>query len=391
MTTDRRTRTALTIATASWSAGCAALGLWWSLDPDAYLLDGGMSAEPTSLIMVVPAEAAAAAFLALGLLGIVVAIALGRLDLRTPWRGVLLTIGAVYGVTFAVLVPDAQVLAILGYALALLGPPILVLVLAAGARRSRWNVAVLVVIGTAVAVGAVTGQIGGPTLALLEQMRDAPGRTLLRALTLLAMLLGGLLFAAHTAVAGRRSIGDRDPVGQRRAAARLHRWGRVATWIAAISPMPYVLIRATWLTPWPLGAPGGDSGLDSGIRLFGLLLGLAAVAGAALTLGLVYRWGEVWPDWLPALRGRPVPVLAAVIPAAVVSVALCAAAISLVVMSTQDGAGWLVFAIPAPVWGPALALATYAYYRRRTHVIHDSGPRPRDRATAARSRDHGVG
>ena len=35
-------------------------------------------------------------------------------------------------------------------------------------------------------------------------------------------------------------------------------------------------------------------------------------------------------------------------------------------MSLRDDLGWLLLMIPAPVWGPALGLATYAYHRRRT-------------------------
>ena len=45
---------------------------------------------------------------------------------------------------------------------------------------------------------------------------------------------------------------------------------------------------------------------------------------------------------------------------------LCAASVSMIVLSVGDGAPWLVLVIPAPIWGPALALATYAYHRRRT-------------------------
>lgn len=64
------------------------------------------------------------------------------------------------------------------------------------------------------------------------------------------------------------------------------------------------------------------------LRVFGILLGLAALGGAVLTLGLVSRWGEVFPAWLPGFRGRPVPVLAAVVPATLVAVVLCASSIS---------------------------------------------------------------
>jgi hypothetical protein len=36
-------------------------------------------------------------------------------------------------------------------------------------------------------------------------------------------------------------------------------------------------------------------------------LATVAVGGAVLTLGLVQRWGEVFPRWLPVLAGQRVP------------------------------------------------------------------------------------
>jgi hypothetical protein len=59
-------------------------------------------------------------------------------------------------------------------------------------------------------------------------------------------------------------------------------------------------------------------------------------------------------------------VQAAVVPAGLVAVALCAASVSLVVMAIRAGSPELLLFIPAPVWGPALLLATYSFYRRRT-------------------------
>jgi hypothetical protein len=200
---------------------------------------------------------------------------------------------------------------------------------------------------------------------MLRDIRDGAARVGVRPLLLAGMVLGGLLFGRLALDAGRRSA---TPTRPRTGPDRWERWGRVATWVAAACPLPYALLRMTWLTPWPLGAPGGAAALDGGVRVFGLLLGLAAFGGAVLTVGLVSRWGEVFPHWIPWLRGRPVPVAAAVVPATVVSVALCAASVSLVMISAQEDAPWLVLAIPAPIWGPALALATFAYHRRRTTV-----------------------
>jgi hypothetical protein len=306
--------------------------------------------------------AVAAAFAALGVLGIPLALALGRARRDARGRTALPAAGATYAVVLGVVVPDVQLLAVLGYALALAGPPVVVVLLAAGARRSPRNLLALAVIAGAVALGVLVGEIGAPTLQMLRAVRDGAERVGTRPLVLAVMLAGGVLFAALTMAATRRDAAGATVLGR---PGRLDRWGRAATWVAAACPLPYVLVRMTWLTPWPLGVPDGQS-LDGGVRVFGLLLGLAALGGALLTLGLVARWGEVFPAWLPGLRGRPVPVLAAVLPAGVVSVVLCAASVSLVLLSAQAGMAWLVLLIPAPVWGPALGLATLAYHRRRT-------------------------
>ncbi len=45
-------------------------------------------------------------------------------------------------------------------------------------------------------------------------------------------------------------------------------------------------------------------------------------------------------------------------------------------MSVRNDVGRLVRTIPAPAWGPALALAAYAYYRRRTSLPGASGSEP---------------
>ncbi len=359
--TVRRRDGSLTALAVLWSALCAGLGLWWVLAPEAYPLYEADA--PMGLMESVPPGVAARTVLVLGLAGTGLATLLGRTDVHTPGRRALLLAGAGYAAVFGLLVPDVQLLAFLGYATALIGPIVVVVMLAVGARRHPRNLLLLALIGGAVALGVVTGEIGGPTLDMLREIRDGVRRVGVRPAVLVVMAAGGVLFAALTVAAARRGSSQHLTPEAR---ARLDRWGRAATWVAAASPMPYALIRLTWLTPWPQGAPGGPDAIGPGVRVFGILLGLAALGGAALTLGLIYRWGEVFPAWLPALRGRPVPVWAAVVPASIVAVVLCASAVSLVLMSTRDGASWLAAAIPAPVWGPALALATYAYYRRRT-------------------------
>jgi hypothetical protein len=115
-----------------------------------------------------------------------------------------------------------------------------------------------------------------------------------------------------------------------------------------------------------LGLPAGtDLSAVPQVRLQGLLLGGAALAGAVLTTGLVARWGEVWPRWMPGLRGRPVPVAAAVVPATLVALLISSAAVSMVMMSFEDGLWWFLLVFPLPVWGPALGAAALGYALRR--------------------------
>jgi hypothetical protein len=118
-----------------------------------------------------------------------------------------------------------------------------------------------------------------------------------------------------------------------------------------------------------------------------VLLSVLSEAVAFTAVGLIARWGEVFPRWIPGLRGRRVPISAAVVPAA-------AGAAILTVMWTLSVVNVLLFQetmqgrplpdgfpihlddwkgvlgvvsyVPLVAWGPLLAAVTYAYYRRRT-------------------------
>ncbi|MGL5851422.1 MAG: hypothetical protein ACRCZD_11635 [Phycicoccus sp.] len=341
----------------AWSLACTTLGLWWVVDPAAYPLDDGVDPEPVSLLDAVGPRAGAAVCLAVGLIGMLTAAVLARATpAGRPARAAVVSSG-VLAALLLVVAPDVQVLSVLGYAMALLGPPVVVTLLVAGARRHPRNLVVVALLALAVAVGVAAGEVGAPTVELLGQIRDGLGRVGIRPLVVGLLAGGGVLF-------GLCALAATDGTARGRWLAR---WGRTATVVAALGPVPYGLLRLTWLTPWPQGlGPGEESMLDGGVRVFGLCLGLAALCGAWLTTGLLARWGEVWPGWLPGLRGRPVPVAAAVVPATVVGAALCASSVSLVLLAVQTGRPDLLLFFPTPVWGPALLLATWAYHHRRT-------------------------
>ncbi|WP_433247993.1 hypothetical protein ACQPYK_48030 [Streptosporangium sp. CA-135522] len=189
---------------------------------------------------------------------------------------------------------------------------------------------------------------------------------------------GGALWGAAAKVYGSRLAGGfEDSARRSRAAAR---WGRWATYAAAVFALPYGIVRLAWAVNIPLGVPAGflaggsgaESAKSSLAWLSEFVLGGLCVGGAILTLGLIQRWGEIFPRWIPYLRGRRVSISLAVVPA------LCAAAMMIeaglrILMWVVTGevtigadtwgmAGPGLFWLP---WGTALATATYAYYLRR--------------------------
>jgi hypothetical protein len=196
------------------------------------------------------------------------------------------------------------------------------------------------------------------------------------------LTLAGLAWMATAAVHHRRLTracvacgrGDRDPRWMRPDNAA--RWGRWATVVAVSVPLGYAATRFAWAVGIPLGV--SQKLLDDlGNAVYaGAALGGLAVAGGLLTLGLVQRWGEVFPRWMLGLRGRRVPIALAVVPAAVVAVALASAGLMFVRFAVTgqfgdtfpgengDIAAWLPEMF-WPLWAVALAAAAYAYWLRR--------------------------
>lgn len=90
-----------------------------------------------------------------------------------------------------------------------------------------------------------------------------------------------------------------------------------------------------------------------------------------LALGLVQRWGERIPGWVPLLGGRRVPVLLAVVPASIAAASITGAGIGFVrVVASGEvplAENWTTVGpeLLWPLWGLALAAATVAYARRR--------------------------
>ena len=331
-----------------WSLAYGLLGLWWALGGDGFPF--GSANDPGAELSVLgsaEAGAGAPAIFGLGLVGAGAAVAMSRAWGRGVWRAALLTFAWGVAVMLALVIPDYRVLVAVAYA------PL-------------------------ITIGAPFGW--PPDVSILDAFPWPVVNQFL-------CIGGGLLWAAAAVAYGRRSVGACGDCGRTDtgvgwttpvAAAR---WGRLAVGTAVVIPVLYAITRWAWALGIPLGISEEflREGQETGMWWAGAGLATIAVGGAILTLGLVQRWGEVFPRWIPHFSGRRVPVLLAVVPSSLVSVLVTAAGLMFVRMTltgrlaeilgervlTADNWGALGPELLWPIWGVALGLATLAYYHRR--------------------------
>lgn len=204
----------------------------------------------------------------------------------------------------------------------------------------------------------------------------------------LVCVLGGLLLAAAAVAYGR---------GRNRPSWFTPDRGRRAVYVAVVVPLVYCATRWAWALGIPLGvSPEFLAEGERGLWLAGAYLATFGALGGVLTLGLTQRWGEVFPRWIPGLRGRRVPPSLAVVPAGFVSIIVTVAGLTYVRWSVAgrfalaEWGAWLPECL-WPIWGAALATATVSYHLRRKH---DAQPRTRTNSVEHghldNSRDHNV-
>ncbi|MEV5238943.1 hypothetical protein AB0K89_07500 [Streptomyces cinnamoneus] len=152
---------------------------------------------------------------------------------------------------------------------------------------------------------------------------------------------------------------------------------RLVAWAVPLSVLP----SSIWRIPGAF-----DRGIGVGERLYVVFLSVLSEAFAFTAFGLIARWGEVFPRWVPVLRGRRVPPVAALVPAGIGAATLTFLWTTLAVVSQLLGTtirgddlpadfpsevgGWrsawfYVCYAPLLLWGPLLAVLTVAYARRR--------------------------
>lgn len=324
---------------AAWSVTYALLALWWLVGhpglPSAFA-DPARRVEPVGWGALERAGADAAA-----LLGLVSAAIAFRGSRRNAHHNddVLLSVTA-WGLAATLLlgVPDAQAIAVLAYSpFLLLGAP-----------------------------------FGWPPVSLAFLFPWPVVHQLL-------CVVGGILWGGTAVAATRRALRACPRCGRRARSARwtsraaAAQWGRVATVVAVVIPLLYATTRLAWAVGIPLGITEEflREGQAIGMWTAGAALASVAIGGAVLTTGLVLRWGEVFPRWIPVWGGRAVPPSLAIAPASVMSCLFLAAGLNAVGSFLEGGfpaEGWGTTAptLLWPLWGIALGSATLAYrYRRR--------------------------
>jgi hypothetical protein len=165
------------------------------------------------------------------------------------------------------------------------------------------------------------------------------------------------------------------------------RWAVWAAYGASLVVLPSCIWRIALGFGAPIGPPipgdaddmRGDLPAWMPMWSYTILLSIVSELLAFLAVGLVSRWGEVFPSWMPVIGGRRVPTMAAVLPASAGALVLTVGTFARVSgfdeFTAPDGStvyleGWrlgLFTATYGPLlaWGPLLAVATVAYYVRR--------------------------
>ena len=198
----------------------------------------------------------------------------------------------------------------------------------------------------------------------------------------LLFIAGGVLWAGTVLAYRRRArtacgnCGRGESVVAWTTATAAARWGRWAVAVAVAVPVGYALTRWAYVLDIPLGTSRAvlrkEAADGPGIWLAGAMLATMGAGGALLTVGLIRPWGEVYPSWIPYLRGKPVRPRTAIIPATAVALLVTSAGLTALrwlatgrIDLTADNWGFFVPEFFWPVWGGALGMAALAYHLRR--------------------------
>jgi hypothetical protein len=332
------TNTAQKVA-AGWAAGYGTLALTWAVTGHGFPFGPGDARNTTSALRTLDPSVGAPLFAGVLFTAAIALLAMAGMDRphRVVRTGLLGYLGLVVAALLFV-VPDVRVLTFLGYL------PMLI-----GGLPFGWPPVDLHTIFTWTLANQVFALAGGILIAR-----------------------AGLRWYRRTQNACE-SCGRSDAEGAWTSAASARRWGTVAAWVAAVIPALYALVRISWALGIPVGITPEflHDMQQTGVVWAGLGLGLFALTGSVLTIGLTRQWGEIFPRWMPLIGGRRVPIRLATVPASLVAAFVLSASVSLFTgegsAELLDGTG-LAARLPMmlwPVWAVALGVAAWGYHLRR--------------------------
>ncbi|SDJ76786.1 hypothetical protein [Nonomuraea jiangxiensis] len=327
----------VTYLACAWSVLYGGLALHWALGGSGFPFGEGdiPDARAESLLGSATAAGTAPVIAGLCFAGALLALLMATVRLRGPARAVILAAAWAGAFTLLALIPDARILAAAGYApVFLAGLP-----------------------------------FGWPEADYFRLAFPWPVQNLL------LCLLGGLLWTGAALAWQRRTRGacescGRSPIASARWTSResAATWGKWAAYTAFAVPLFYAAVRWAWALRIPvLFSEREIAELHaSGLVWGGAGLATVAAAGGALTLGLVQRWGEIWPRWTLFLAGRPVPRAFPLVFASLVTAVLASAGVQAARLTDWGHpSAWLANPMAYwPVWALSLGLATLAFHYR---------------------------
>ncbi|MGA4837911.1 hypothetical protein [Streptomyces sp. G45] len=240
----------------------------------------------------------------------------------------------------------------------------------------------------------------------------------------LVLTTGGAALLTLVAVAHRRRLRGRCPrCGQRHpgpgdgplahpAPSPAPRRTRLLAYLLMCGPLPWAAVKTVWLCGgdaisvrgevWRAEVESQATGASRALASVGVdVTVLGALLAVFLLLGLLHRWGQVFPRWTPVLAGRRVPRLLPLLPAWLTGAGLALYGTLLVlgaglmavgllpkpepdgVFTTGTGLAWMVLfgglAFGGLGWGLLIAARSYALRTRPRCVPAESGANPPSR------------
>jgi hypothetical protein len=179
---------------------------------------------------------------------------------------------------------------------------------------------------------------------------------------------------------------------------------RVAVYLLMCGILPWAGVKTVWLLggdalgvtarAWRREVEAGAKGAAKALATVGVdVTVLAALLGVFLMLGLLHRWGLIFPRWTLLLSGRRVPRLLPLIPAWLTAASLSVYGIALLVIAplsvvgvlpgfepvspftTRDGLTWMIEfgGLAFTGLGVGLIVAAWSYGRRTRPVCATAG------------------